>query len=1447
MRKMFLTFVLLFAIANIEALPKIPYTNGGHCDKSSQGVLRITVVSEEPITTALEFNLNLIGPETITAQCLLEGQSTNKPIISPSDKTIETGIPGTSSDKGEGIFDSNLEKTDKASSDKGDEVFDSTLEDQNSDDEEDFDSTQAPENAADPADGNGRLRRLENSYSNQYEIYCSYQPPKVQGNFKVEADEDQGVTVDEWVWVYLFPCLSVSAASSRASISISFRQVSKFDFKTFSFKFFALTRYIITDINYTIKFLVFLLKGNTKAPEPVEISCPIDQDSMPKDSGAALYPVSFNCGMGDGFEVGEYTSLEIASSDDIAGLPNDETLLNPNKTDEAIANGELADLSEAPVPTYFEITEAPEIDTTQGTFNMQIPISEGIQLDFSKFKTFRFPLAFPSGVWIIGHILGIENWVLNIDFLINGKIENQPLIWEQNVISINGQELFVLPGYKTEAITTEGYQGELPEKEVDEPSSDQEQAGDSDEVATGSDQAGNSDEVATGSDQAGDSNEVATGSDQVATGSDQAGKSNEVATGSDQAGKSDEVATGSDQAGDSDEVSSDGSEEGSDESASSDNGSSSSSESGNEEPISLEDALARAAISISFRQLNGFKFENGIISFFFYALTTQSIEAGHYVVLLVNLIGANGMEEELTEITCTITEAVTLPSGQSMIQANYECKLEGLDQSKGYTSLRLSSSADIVGIPDDETLLNPVLTQQAIENGELKDCSSDPSVPPTFKVDSLDNCDDTGNFLIKGALSETKSIAAKFTMPLTFPEGTSLTCTYETDGIKCLADKELSGTVVMEQKIIANGPEELFLLTSFNKDDMSCANGLELKAEEKLNVEVSFRQVSHIEIISQKVYFFFAAFVNKKLEASHSIQMNVLLNIGSEKKEKSATCVLNEGVEGSGAQGDFNCTLDLESDENISTEDLSISTNNDNIGGCAELTTEEASPKETDDAIEDAANATSELATTLDYSLEENKNKKPPSLKLKKFDLKRCISKGKIKVAGTLSEAITEEMTFELPFSFPASQVKCTIEPTTDIENVEIDCKIQKTKKFGGFRKFFVEPRIMKKKRKEMLFVEASKDENEEEIECQNYNDLKLKLAKKRKNAKFSFLQLGRPSGYANFFFMALTRKSTTTVFQSTFTYSVTVIHAKSGRIRFLDETEDTDLDVECSLNTETSTDDSGLLDCKDSSNSGVVPQKVDSEDPDLGGIPEDAAVDTNPSPDYSQKANLEIIDKLPVVTITGITSNNCASTGSYTIDATYEDSNKVINYTTQEQVTIPFSNPDSSGLCKVTVVDDSTLSIACENKEAFKVSEIIIGAQIVNDQNGNPLFKINQDYTHNSQFACAISDKSLETDNDNDTDEEMGNDSSSDNSTVSSDIASVRNAKYFRNGSSGGLSGGAIAGIVISVVAVAIIVGVLVALIKKGTIGAGAANVANSDISTVDRLKISNPNANII
>ena len=44
--------------------------------------------------------------------------------------------------------------------------------------------------------------------------------------------------------------------------------------------------------------------------------------------------------------------------------------------------------------------------------------------------------------------------------------------------------------------------------------------------------------------------------------------------------------------------------------------------------------------------------------------------------------------------------------------------------------------------------------------------------------------------------------------------------------------------------------------------------------------------------------------------------------------------------------------------------------------------------------------------------LKKIKKEKTPSLELSTSDLKRYVSKGKIKITGKLSEAITEEMAF---------------------------------------------------------------------------------------------------------------------------------------------------------------------------------------------------------------------------------------------------------------------------------------------------------------------------------------------------------------------------------------------------------------------------------------------------
>ena len=138
--------------------------------------------------------------------------------------------------------------------------------------------------------------------------------------------------------------------------------------------------------------------------------------------------------------------------------------------------------------------------------------------------------------------------------------------------------------------------------------------------------------------------------------------------------------------------------------------------------------------------------------------------------------------------------------------------------------------------------------------------------------------------------------------------------------------------------------------------------------------------------------------------------------------------------------------------ENPSKETLIVHSalnhqNNNEIGGCDELTIEESSPQETGTAISDSGNSSSILAVAYDYSIENNKNLKSSSLTITSFNLERCISKAKIKAVGKFSENISEKMIFELPFSYPASQVKCSIE--LSIKDTEVD--LEKFKKLRNF------------------------------------------------------------------------------------------------------------------------------------------------------------------------------------------------------------------------------------------------------------------------------------------------------------------------------------------------------------------------------------------------------------
>ena len=132
-------------------------------------------------------------------------------------------------------------------------------------------------------------------------------------------------------------------ANLRAQISLSFRQVNSFDLKSLSFKFFAFTSQPILDPNFKMQFLIYYLQGTTRFKSPVLATCHIE-DIVSKVSTFGISPVSFNCQFPNETD---FTSIEISSSESIAGLPSDKNLLNPALVDEAIAEGKLFNASEA--------------------------------------------------------------------------------------------------------------------------------------------------------------------------------------------------------------------------------------------------------------------------------------------------------------------------------------------------------------------------------------------------------------------------------------------------------------------------------------------------------------------------------------------------------------------------------------------------------------------------------------------------------------------------------------------------------------------------------------------------------------------------------------------------------------------------------------------------------------------------------------------------------------------------------------------------------------------------------------------------------------------------------------------------------------------------------------------------------------------------------------------
>ncbi|MBR4634367.1 hypothetical protein IKO50_05510, partial [bacterium] len=247
-----------------------------------------------------------------------------------------------------------------------------------------------------------------------------------------------------------------------------------------------------------------------------------------------------------------------------------------------------------------------------------------------------------------------------------------------------------------------------------------------------------------------------------------------------------------------------------------------------EEIISPEETEKKLDVTLSSRQINQFIFNptSHFITFYFFGIT-QPITASYQIIKELYLILSGGvMDNTLSKTICTLDQAVDSEGKQD--QADFSCKISDLDETKTYVYFELYDSEFIVGIPDDEVLLNPVKTQEAIEAGNLTDYSLEENknkLPTYFEVESINGAvPEEGEFTITGTVDQEITEENKFTLELTYSGNYKTECTIPKASagkieIICVFSQSISAYVMIEQQIIRDGLEEIFTITSIKSNE----------------------------------------------------------------------------------------------------------------------------------------------------------------------------------------------------------------------------------------------------------------------------------------------------------------------------------------------------------------------------------------------------------------------------------------------------------------------------------------------------------------------------------------------------------------------------------------------------------------------------------------------------
>ena len=847
--------------------------------------------------------------------------------------------------------------------------------------------------------------------------------------------------------------------------------------------------------------------------------------------------------------------------------------------------------------------------------------------------------------------------------------------------------------------------------------------------------------------------------------------------------------------------------------------------------ITKDEALQKASISLSYEKINNFNYnkDEKKINYDLSVLTTVGeIKTGDEINVNVNLIYSNGTRStESVESTCKVQN---LEEQSSTVRATFLCTIENVEGD--YYSLRYNSSDNICGVPKDETSLDPVLTKKYKNNDDTK-------ILPSFSYESIDHntCRSTGIFTIKGKMSEKINENIKFTFPLTYPEGISLTCQFneEQDELTCKPDRDIiDKAIIIEQTVISQGNVDYFNLKSITSSErLICSNGILKESEEKSNVPITFRQVSHIQRDTNGFSFILIALASEKIEQGTSIQANIYVN--NEKIDRTIDCILQNNVnpDNGQTQGNFLCSADKNTNDywnsiDFSNISVSLSPNNDNIGGVAELDETSANPSKTDEEISKIKEKKqnneeiNSLTNVIDYYEENNEIN---TFTLESIDVDKCNTTGKLKIKGSFSNDFEEEINFDLPLTYPNVELKCELKKVTQKTVINIECKSKSD--FKSVDSIVIEPRIIKKKNQELFMINGKTFKLNGKRSCANYDTIKNEILENRENSEVAFAAMSALAvvNQALEFLMGFSKESENAQFPDIYTFLTSLTLSTRRRLRILEETTISDIPITCNLNQSLVVGLIGGYNCgSDTKNIQGTPlsMKFDTDDiMDIAGI-DNINLQTTSSNniDFTNIENLKIMNELPQVDINSIDGNTCSENGQYIIYGNISSvSNVEILYS---DIEILISSTESTSLCEVEInKNNNNLTMICQNKDKFDMSRIMISKSFVKNSTGNFIFIINS-YTSPEQFACDISLNSVKITTVEDEDKES-------NIYDSGNRFSMRTAGT-------NISAGTIVAIVIPIVVGLIAVIIVFILMKKGILsGKKDETIGESTIKRLD------------